>query len=120
MNNETAGYILTEIWKAKPEWLALSVEERADFFENKVAPFIGRMLEDGAEILGCAINDNDGSERIDYQYMAVWKFPDKKFSDQLEAGAKELGFLDYFEQVNFSGDMIPPPVMNEDMIDLKS
>ena len=77
------------------------------------------MLEKGAEVLGCAINDNTGTERIDYRYMAVWRLPDKDFSQQLETGAKELGFLDYFDQVNFSGSIIPLPVMNDDMIALE-
>lgn len=120
MSDGDAGYILTEIWNARPPWLALSREERRRFFDEKVHPYIGKMLEGGAEFLGCAINDNTGSERIDYRYMAVWKLPDKDFSDQLEAGAKAIGFLDYFDQVNFSGSIIPPPVMNDDMISLES
>ena len=36
----------------------------------------------------------------------------------VQAGAKEAGFLDYFEQVNFSGGIITPDVMNADMIQL--
>ena len=54
MSEEDAGYILTEIWNARPSWLALSVDERRRFFEEKVYPFIGTMIEDGAEMLGCA------------------------------------------------------------------
>ena len=76
-------------------------------------------MQKGAEFLGCAINDDAGPERIDYRYMAVWKLPNKAFSEALEAGAKALGFLDYFEQVNFSGNMITPDVMNGDMIGLR-
>ncbi len=113
---DEAGYILTEIWKARPSWLAISMDERRVFFDEKVHPFLGAMIEDGAEILGCAINDNAGSERIDYSYMAVWKLPDKAFSERLEAGARDLGFLHYFDQVNFSGRMIPPPSLNNHMI----
>ena len=120
MNDGSAGYILTEIWNARPSWLALSADERRRFFEEKVAPFISQMMEGGAEVLGCAINDNTGTERIDYRYMAVWRLPDKASSERLEAGAKELGFLDYFDQANFSGSMIPPPVLNDDMISLDS
>ena len=52
--------------------------------------------------------------------MAVWRLPDKDLSDRLEAGAKEKGFLDYFEQVNFSGSIIAPDVMNADMIQLNA
>jgi hypothetical protein len=113
-----SGYILTEIWRARPSWIALSLAERQQFFEQKIGPFIMGLVEQGAEFLGCAINDNTGPERIDYRYMAVWKLPDKDFSDRLEAGAKEKGFLDYFEQANFSGSIIAPDVMNADMIQL--
>jgi hypothetical protein len=118
MTEETPGYILTEIWNARQSWLALSPDERQRFFEEKIGPFIGSMVESGAEILGCAINNNDGAERIDYQYMAIWRLPDKAFSDRLEAGAKERGFLEYFDQANFSGVAISAPVMNADMIKL--
>lgn len=117
MSSES-GYILTEIWKARSSWLALSLEERQQFFNEKIGPFIMGQIEQGAEFLACAINDNTGVERMDYRYMAVWKLPDKAFSDRLEAGAKEAGFLDYFEQVNFSGRIITPDVMNADMIQL--
>jgi hypothetical protein len=117
--SENAPYILTEIWSARPEWLALPVVERERFFEQRVGPLLGGLIEQGAEILGCAINDNSGAERVDYRYMAVWKLPNKAFSDHLEAAAREAGFLDYFEQVNFSGSMIGPDQLNADMIGLK-
>ncbi len=116
--SEDAGYILTEIWNAKPAWQALPEAERRSFFDERINPFLGEMIAGGAEILGCAINNNDGEERIDFRYMAVWKLPDKAFSDRLEAGAKERGFLEYFDQVNLSGTLIPPPALNEDMIGL--
>ena len=74
------------------------------------------LIGDGAELLACAVNDNTGSERIDYRYMAVWRVPNKAFSDRLEAAAKAAGFLDYFEQVNFSGSAITPDALNSDML----
>jgi hypothetical protein len=37
---------------------------------------------------------------------------------RVRGGAKEAGFLDYFEQFNFSGRIIAPDVMNADMIQL--
>ena len=118
METQDTGYILTEIWKAKASWLVLTASERSAYFEKKVNPLLMKTLENGAEILGCAVNDNTGAERIDYQFMAIWKFPNKASSDQLEAAAKAAGFLDYFEQVNFSGTPIPPPMLNAAMIEL--
>ena len=55
-----SGYILTEIWKARPSWLALSLEERQQFFNEKIGPFLMSLVEQGAEFLACAINDNTG------------------------------------------------------------
>ena len=63
-------------------------------------------------------DDNTGTERIDYTYSAVWRFPNKELSDTLEAGAKAVGFLEYFDQVNFSGTMISPQALNQHMINL--
>ncbi len=114
--NEQGGYILTEIWNARPSWAALPPDERLRFFEEKVGPLLMGLIDEGAEILACAINDNTGSERIDYRYMAVWRVPDKAFGDRLEAAAKAAGFLDYFEQVNFSGNAITPDALNGDML----
>jgi len=116
--SDDAGYILTEIWNAKRSWLDLPAEERVEFFETKIGPLLGSLVGEGAEILACAVNDNTGSERMDYRYMAVWRLPDKAFSDRLEAVAKAAGFLEYFEQVNFSGNSIPPDVLNAHMIKL--
>lgn len=115
---ENSGYILTEIWNARPSWLELTNAERKTFFDTKINPLLMGMLGKGAEILGCAVNDNTGKEKINYQFMAIWKLPNKEFSDQLEQAAKDAGFLDYFEQVNFSGNLIPPPILNENMINL--
>ncbi|MUP47293.1 nuclear transport factor 2 family protein [Gramella sp. BOM4] len=117
-NSMNEAYILTEIWKAKPAWYELSKQEREKFFNDKINPVLMKTLQNGAEILGTAVNNNTGEEKMDYQFMAVWKFPDKKNSDELEKVAKEAGFLKYFDQVNFSGNLIPPPSLNERMVAL--
>ena len=56
--SRVSGDILTEIWKARPSWIALPQAERQQFFEEKITPFIMSLVEQGAEFLGCAINDN--------------------------------------------------------------
>ncbi len=114
------GYILTEIWNARPAWLNVPADERVCFFEDKIGLLLVGLVAQGAQILACAVNDNTGSERMNYRYMAVWRLPNKAFSDRLEAAAKDAGFLEYFDQVNFSGAVITPDVMNADMIRLAS
>jgi hypothetical protein len=44
------------------------------------------------------------------------EMPNKTLSDRLEVAAKETGFLDYFGQVNFSGDIRTPDQLNTDVI----
>lgn len=110
------GYILTEIWNAKPSWTALSTEERKAFFREKMLPVLKGAMENGAEIIACAVNENTGDERMNYEFMAVWKFPDEQSSANLEKAAKEAGFLRYFDQVNFSGHIIPPPALDQAMV----
>ena len=95
MDNDNFDYILTEIWKARSSWYDLSSEQRTAYFEEKIGPLLMGIMEKGGEVLACAINDNTGDQRMDYQFMAVWKFPNKETSDQLETAAKEAGFLDY-------------------------
>lgn len=116
MSNGENKYILTEIWKARPAWVALNATERESFFNDKIGPFLGQMINEGAEILACALNDNDSAERMNYDYMAVWRLPNKAFSERVEQGAAALGFLDYFEQANFSGAIISPPELNGHML----
>ena len=112
------SYILAEIWKAKPAWHALSQGERVEFMQQKVGPLIGGFVERGAEVLGCVMNDDDVEDRLGYDYMAVWKMPDKALCNQLIVAAREAGFNEYFEQVNYGGSISTPDVMNGHMIDL--
>jgi hypothetical protein len=116
---DSNGYVLTEIWKAKPAWLGMPADERVGYFEERIGPLLGSVLSGGAELLACAVNDNRGPEAMDYRYMAVWRFPDRASSERLESAAREAGFLDYFEQINFSGSLISPDQLNTDMIKLR-
>jgi len=46
------GYILTEIWRARPAWLALPIEDRRRYFDETVGPLLGGLVDKGAEIPG--------------------------------------------------------------------
>lgn len=118
MDNTDKSIIYTEVWNAKPSWLALTKEERRRFLEEKINPLLGSLIEAGAEVLGCAINDNTTPEKMDYRYMVVWKFPNREFCEKIEKGAFEAGFLEYFDQGNSSGTIISPPALNENMVNL--
>ncbi|MEL6193054.1 MAG: DUF6616 family protein [Bacteroidota bacterium] len=91
-----------ELWNAKQAWLDLSQEERGNYM-NQVGSHIQGLLEKGVKILTWSVNDAATSERADYDYFAVWSFPNQELADgfqQLVAGA---GWYNYFEQVNVMG-----------------
>jgi len=75
-----------------------------------------QMMNKGAEIIGSAVNENTTAETMDFVYKAVWKLPSKELSEELEKGVKEVGFYEYFEQVNFSGKPIGPEELIEHMV----
>ncbi len=91
-----------ELWNAKQAWLDLSQEERGNYM-NQVGAHIQGLLEKGVKILTWSVNDAATSERADYDYFALWSFPNQELADgfqQLVAGA---GWYNYFEQVNVMG-----------------
>ncbi len=109
-------FLLTEIWKPRASWRTLNESERQNYLNEKMGPLLMQVMNKGAEILGAAINENTTAEKIDYMYKAVWRLPSKELSDELEKGVKEVGFYEYFEQVNFSGKPIGPEELIEHMI----
>jgi hypothetical protein len=61
-------HLYVELWKARPEWLALSVEERQKYFD-KVGTEIQKLTEAGVEVVGFAINDDDTPHRSNYRCL---------------------------------------------------
>jgi hypothetical protein len=91
-----------EIWNAKPAWHALSAEDRANYMAQ-IGPHIQGLIEQGVKILTWSNNDANTSERANFDYFAIWTFPNQELADgfqQLVAGA---GWYNYFEQSNLMG-----------------
>ncbi len=110
-------HLYVELWKARPQWLALSADERKQYFD-KIGTEIQKLIEAGVEIVGFAINDDETPHRGDYRYLAVWKMPSLEQVRMLEASVQRAGRHDYFEQVNARGELIPPPQALADMASL--
>jgi len=91
-----------ELWNAKPEWLALSQQERADYMAQ-IGPHIGGLLEKGVEILTWSENDPSTSKRADYDFFAIWKFPDEATANDFQNLVEGAGWYNYFEQTNIQG-----------------
>lgn len=107
------SYYVTQMWKPRPAWLALSVEERRSYLEEKITPNLAAMRTSGTEMLACAVNDlGDTSEPT---YLAVWQVADKAAAETLLAQIESTGFFEYFEELNLGGTSIPVAQIHEAM-----
>lgn len=70
-------------------------------------------------LLGFALNDEDTVYRADYEYLGIWKMPNKELAlaVALENGLIETGFHDCLEQVNARGASLDPAVLLAHMAD---
>lgn len=110
-------YLYVELWNVTPKWMDLSKEERRDFFDN-VGPGIQKLMDNGVELTGWALNDEHTPYRSDYRYMAVWKIPSIELVETLENSVAEAGWHEYFSQVNARGQIIPFNQAIENLINL--
>jgi hypothetical protein len=100
-------YVYVELWKAKPAWQQLPQEQRQQFFQT-VGQEIGNQLGAGAELVAIARNDADTSHRANYDFVAVWKIPDRARVDAFAETWIRVGFHDYFAQEDVRGEMMDP------------
>lgn len=91
-----------ELWNVKPAWQALSTEERADYME-KVGGAMQELSEQGVKVLSWSKNDDTTDRKSDYDYFAIWQFPDQKTADGFQQTVEGAGWYNYFEQVNLMG-----------------
>ena len=100
-------HLYVELWKARPEWLALPAAERAAYVEG-FGPAISGLLDAGVELVGFAVADADAPHAVDYPYLAVWRMPSLELVHRLEALVETAGWHRYFDQVNARGALQPP------------
>jgi hypothetical protein len=110
-------YLFVELWKARPQWLALSEKERSDYLAT-IGSEMERLLGLGSELVGIALNDPDTPYRSDYTYVSVWKIPSKELAQEFEQSVERVGFYDYFEQINTRGELISADTVMNDLIHL--
>lgn len=108
-------YLYVELWKPRQKWLEMSEKAREEYVAG-IGPDIERLTNQGVEILGFAVNDEETPHRAEYRYLAAWKMPDKSLVEDLEAAVEAAGFHDYFEQVNARGGLMSPEEAMGDMI----
>jgi len=111
-------FLYVELWKARPEWYALSKEERTEYMSES-GPAIQELLEKGIELVGFGLNEVETPHRADYRYLSVWKIPEKKLVMQMESAVEKAGWHEYFEQANVRGWFVTPEAVLSDMINLE-
>jgi hypothetical protein len=110
-------YLFVECWKARPEWLALSIEDRGNYMAE-LGKGIGELLKSGVEIVSWSMNEPDTSHRAAFDYFAIWKFPTKEQATGFENIVQQSGWYNYFEQVNLKGEVSGPDFCIGHMIGL--
>lgn len=108
-------YLYLELWKAREPWLKMSAEERREFFQ-KVGGVVAEMAESGSEMFAVALNDDDTDRRADYEYLALWRMPDRETAVRFEEVIGGLGWYELFHQENMRGASIPAEDCLEHMI----
>ena len=63
-------------------------------------------LESGVEVVGFVANDGDTPHSSGYDFLAVWKMPNKKAARKFEDFVEGSGLHEYYEQVNTRGEML--------------
>ena len=95
-------YIL-ELWNAKQSWLDLSEGERGEYMSG-IGPTIAGLLAKGVKVLTWSTNNQDTHLRADYDFFAVWTFPDQAALDAFNEVVEGAGWYNYFDQVNLTGN----------------
>lgn len=91
-----------ELWNAKPEWLALSTEDRAEYMQN-VGKAIQGLTEKGTRVLTWSENDQNTDRRCSYDFFAIWTFQSQDLANEFQQLVEGAGWYNYFEQVNAKG-----------------
>jgi hypothetical protein len=106
-----------ELWKAKQAWLDLTKEERGAYM-TALGPAIQQLVDNGVHIVSWGTNEASTFSRADYDYFAVWTFPDKEAVQDFEKLVEGAGWYNYFDQVNGMGNTESPQEVIGKMIEL--
>ena len=101
----------------KQAWHDLSKEERGNYM-TALGPAIQQLLENGVQIVSWGTNEASTFGRVDYDYFAVWTFPNTEAAQNFEKMVEGAGWYNYFDQVNAMGNTASPQEVVAKMIDL--
>ncbi|MBO9519726.1 MAG: hypothetical protein J7493_16825 [Porphyrobacter sp.] len=96
-------HYLTKLYTPKPEWGALTREERENFFIT-AGMALPDLLAQGVEVIAIGRIDQSKRESAPQSFFAVWRCPNSETLDALVSGSVLVGWHDYFETVNAAGE----------------
>jgi hypothetical protein len=96
--------LFVELCNARESWLALDQTARRAFL-SPVGKLMGSLEEHGVEIVAWGRNEDQTPERAPYDFFAVFNFPNGEAARDYERLFRAAGWYDYFEQVNFAGEV---------------
>ena len=104
-----------ELWSANENWKTLGPEARGKYL-SQMKPTIPRFLEAGAEIIAWGHNDKIDDHRGDFDYYAIWTFPNEDLITEFKNLLQQAGWYIYFDQINVCGEAHGPDPIIEHMI----
>ncbi|MBX2826530.1 MAG: hypothetical protein KTR22_00095 [Flavobacteriaceae bacterium] len=91
-----------ELWNAKPEWTALSKEERFQYVEQ-VGIATQKLTDLGVEVITWSENKTTDPRKADYDFFAIWTVPSQEAAALFLEAVSNAGWYNYFDQVNIIG-----------------
>ncbi|MEO7444752.1 MAG: DUF6616 family protein [Ferruginibacter sp.] len=105
-----------ELWKARQTWKDMNQEERGNYL-TALDPAIQQLVESGVQIVSWGENESSTFKKADFDYFAVWSFPDVETAKQFEQMVEAAGWYNYFDQVNVMGNTTGPQQVIKKMIE---
>ncbi|MEN3930312.1 DUF6616 family protein [Microvirga sp. W0021] len=96
------SYYLSELYSPKPAWLALSAQQRQQFFAT-IGAGMQQLADFGIEPIAFGEVASNKLHPAPQQFYAFWKFPNEEAADSLLAGIAATGWHDYFDTINAAG-----------------
>ena len=95
-------HYLTELYSAKPAWLALSRQGRQQFF-TAIGSAMPALSALGVELITFGKVDQSKLHAASQTFFAVWRCPDATALEALVSGIAQSGWHEYFDTVNAGG-----------------
>lgn len=99
-------YIHVQCWQVKPSWRSLPLKKQIAYF-NKVKQLVQNLHLAGARLLNCPFEQYH-LNFLRNRYLVIWKLHSQELTSLLEATMQTAGWHHYFEEVDWSHEMIVP------------